>query len=50
MRETHDEDVVMKEDINKLIKMIKEKARRMKVQSSLSPTIYGIDDTHFINK
>ena len=50
MRETHDEDVVMKEDINKLIKMIKEKARRMKVQSYLSPTIYGIDDANFTKK
>jgi len=31
MKELHDEDVVLKDDVNKLISILREKARRLKV-------------------
>ena len=42
LKELHDEDFVLKEDVNKLIKILREKARRFKIQQHISPIIYGI--------
>ena len=42
LKELNDEDFVLKEDVNKLIQILREKARLFKMQQGISPIIYGI--------
>ena len=42
LRELNDQDHVLREDVNKLIQILKEKGKRLRKTKQISPIIYGI--------
>jgi len=41
-KELNDQDAVLREDVNKLINILKEKGRKMLTKDHISPSVYGI--------
>jgi hypothetical protein len=44
MEELSDSDLVIREDVNKLVSILKQKGKKLKQQQHISPIIYGIYD------
>lgn len=42
LRELNDQDYVLREDVNKMINILKEKGKRLRKNKKISPIIYGI--------